>query len=1365
MANAVELATGYVTLTVESKDVGKQIGRAFANGDSIASRAGKSMGQNMAKAFTKNQPDMDKLTDDVKLAEEKIAAHAERSATRQASAKSKVDIAQAKLNESYDRAYAKIQKENDLLSAQGKTRKLTSDEIDRQARSSSTYLTAVDRLSTSQQKLEAETLSAADAQRKLKQDLGTAKTALSDAASSSQKASTQYSKGWRGVGQRIKVQLTKGVRTASSAAATEAERGGKRAGGRFSGAFSGAFGGVLAGVTVGAVFREIGSMTNLAGAAEQSIGALDTVFKGNAEVMHQWAKSAKTAVGISSNEYRELGTLLGSQLKNMGTPMGELADKTNGLITMGADMASMFGGTTKQAIEAVSSALKGEMDPIEKYGITLNQATLEAEALSKGILKPVKDADAVNAAATRMQVAQSKYTEAVRKHGKDSDEAKTKQLALTAAEKAYTKATEGKVPKLDSESKALAVQSALYAQSADAQGNFMREEDTFEHKRQVALASWADLKETVGKAFLPAMTAAFGYIGSEAIPALERMVGWVKENQAWLKPLAVTVASAVGAFMLFRGVATAIFAVTKAVSAFKLGFAALNVVMKANVFVLIASLIAGLIVGFIYLWKTNEKFRGFFIGMWEGIKNAVGSAVEWIGGALRNMGDFFRDVWSGVESIVGGVVSFFRDTVAPMFVWFYESVIKPIWHGIKTAIAVAVTPIVAVAMLLVWTFKKFVAPVFVWLLNNIVKPVWNSLKKLTSNMWAGVKGIFKAIVNFVRTALSAAFTWFRDSVIKPVWAFILNTITRTWTGLKTIFWAIVNFLKTTLSNAFKWLYDKIIKPVWDGIKNTIRNVWNNGIKPIFQAFGNFIEDKVAPVFKKGVDKIKSIWDGIKEAAKKPIKFVIDTVINNGLIKAFNTVAGWIPGVDEIGPVSIPGFATGGYTGPGAKYQEAGVVHADEFVLRKEATNSLRKTIGLDGLDYMNKTGRMPGFAKGGLVKPIRSGTVTSRFGSPRGRYPHAGIDFAVPVGTPVYASMDGTVSRAGVNSVAGRTGIGAFLGHDGGRNTYYGHLSRLLVKVGDTIRAGQQIALSGNTGNSTGPHLHFETWTGGKPVNPEPYLGGAILPEGGVSGGGNPLQAILDFGSKLAGMFTDKFPAGGHLVDIVKGTGTKLTSGVKSWLSDKLAAIGDVGQDVWGNTKDFFNGKDSSVQSAVRGVADQYGWGTGRHWNALGKIISKESGWNPNAANPTSSARGLFQKMTSLHGPVEPTAEGQAKWGLNYIRERYGDPEKAWAYWKRNGSYSDGGLVTPTLYDTGGWLNTGVTTVTNKTNKPEAIYTSTQNNDLQTLADYARDKIESESDARGDTYNVVTPQGATVDDMVSALKFEKRRNQRGGKKS
>lgn len=92
-------------------------------------------------------------------------------------------------------------------------------------------------------------------------------------------------------------------------------------------------------------------------------------------------------------------------------------------------------------------------------------------------------------------------------------------------------------------------------------------------------------------------------------------------------------------------------------------------------------------------------------------------------------------------------------------------------------------------------------------------------------------------------------------------------------------------------------------------------------------------------------------------------------------------------------------------------------------------------------------------------------------------------------------------------------------------------------------------------------------------------------------------------------------------------------------------------------------GNINQVQSTVRNMAAQMGW-TGGEWDALYRLVMNESGWRPNAANPTSSARGLFQKMINLHGPIESTVEGQARWGLDYIRRRYGSPSRALAHWQ-----------------------------------------------------------------------------------------------------
>ncbi len=124
------------------------------------------------------------------------------------------------------------------------------------------------------------------------------------------------------------------------------------------------------------------------------------------------------------------------------------------------------------------------------------------------------------------------------------------------------------------------------------------------------------------------------------------------------------------------------------------------------------------------------------------------------------------------------------------------------------------------------------------------------------------------------------------------------------------------------------------------------------------------------------------------------------------------------------------------------------------------------------------------------TRPISGGRKSSGFGRrPRptagaSSY-HKGIDWSVPTGTAVYASCGGTVAKAGWS---GGYGYAVYINHEGGTQTRYAHLSKVLVKAGQHVKQGERIALSGNTGVSTGPHLHFEILIGGTQVNPENYI-------------------------------------------------------------------------------------------------------------------------------------------------------------------------------------------------------------------------------------------------------------------------------------
>jgi murein DD-endopeptidase MepM/ murein hydrolase activator NlpD len=118
------------------------------------------------------------------------------------------------------------------------------------------------------------------------------------------------------------------------------------------------------------------------------------------------------------------------------------------------------------------------------------------------------------------------------------------------------------------------------------------------------------------------------------------------------------------------------------------------------------------------------------------------------------------------------------------------------------------------------------------------------------------------------------------------------------------------------------------------------------------------------------------------------------------------------------------------------------------------------------------------------ILPVENYVFTSGYGARWGTT-HCGIDLAVPTGTDVMAAADGTVIQSGWN---GGYGISVYLQHDDGSVTRYGHMSETCVIVGEYVTQGEVVGLSGNTGDSTGPHVHFEIRIDGAAVDPSAYF-------------------------------------------------------------------------------------------------------------------------------------------------------------------------------------------------------------------------------------------------------------------------------------
>ena len=697
----------------------------------------------------------------------------------------------------------------------------------------------------------------------------------------------------------------------------------------------------------------------------------------------------------------------------------------------------------------------------------------------------------------------------------------------------------------------------------------------------------------------------------------------------------------------------------------------------------VVSPIFGLIGKFIgWVWKT------LIFPYLDALKFYFGTVVP---AAAKLLWEGIKAAWDAIVPVIGAVVNWIVNTAWPAIKgawdaiagaakWLYNSVIKPVWNGIKVAIAVVVTAILLAMDGLNYVWRKVIAPALQWLYKSVVKPVWAAIK----------------------TAISAVVSWFQNTawpIIEKVigwlkmsfegWKLIAQTV---WKAIKAAIKAVSDWMTGTLWPIIKGVIDKL-KSGFNTMRDSIKNAWNFVKDKVISPVANWFRDKIEPLFKKTTDgvgdsfdtlkkAVKKSWDAIKDTAKNPIKFVVQDIIRDGIVKKYNKVAGTF-GVDEIDESKFTvGWSSGGYTGPGSKYTPAGIVHADEYVIRKESQNDLRRNAP-GFLDSLNRHGaRALGYAKGGLVK-LRQPFAGSYprgdgFGARGGR--HKGIDWPMPSGAVLKAVGAGHV-RHTRNAAAGNK-LELVLGN--GLVAGYHHLSSYIAKNGSSVGRGADVARVGSTGRSSGPHLHFSLKRDGKYVDPMPYLGGGgSAGEGGGGGMLNPFAGLWDSLKSKVRKGVGDSPLGDMLFEVPQ----KLIGGAVDWASKKISELGD-----WGMEQ--VDSATRAVKTArwlpvARRALDMEGELTKPNLDSLMRRMNQESGFNPRAVNDWDSNAKRGTPSKGLMQVIGPTFRAYARPGfdkdifdplsnilasIRYTRATYGSLKRGW---DRKGGYADGGWTGP----------------------------------------------------------------------------------------
>ncbi|WP_405674903.1 peptidoglycan DD-metalloendopeptidase family protein [Streptomyces sp. NBC_01511] len=471
--------------------------------------------------------------------------------------------------------------------------------------------------------------------------------------------------------------------------------------------------------------------------------------------------------------------------------------------------------------------------------------------------------------------------------------------------------------------------------------------------------------------------------------------------------------------------------------------------------------------------------------LWTNAIQPAFDGIAWVGGWLWNT--ILSPIFGAMVAGVGGV--------GAVAVWLYENAFKPALSGIGTAGSAVWNGVLKPTFGLITAGVRGVGAVGSWLYEEAIKPAFDGISSVISGVWSnGIKPVFDKLKTAVGL-VGAAFGSAKDAI-------------------GTAFGKIKSITKTPVNFVIEWVYTKGIKAVWDKVAGFV-GLGKLPAAPKLLAKGGTVGDGWGPAAPMRVNRPTAI---VGEGNPAHPEFVIPTDPKyRGRALAMWEAAGTKLMADGgiIGDV-------GDFLGGAAKSVGGAVMSGVDFLsdpgkMWDKATGFIRDKVKAIGSNPMAKAvGRVPGKMLTGLkdkivkaatdffggdgggggkwARPV-SAALGTRYGVKGSMWSsgyHTGTDFPAPTGTAVRAAANGIVQSA---ISGGPYGKHISIKH-GELSSMYAHLSSMGVKAGQRVPKGTRIGAVGATGNTTGPHLHFEARRGGRTINPEPLLG--------YAGGGRP---------------------------------------------------------------------------------------------------------------------------------------------------------------------------------------------------------------------------------------------------------------------
>ena len=685
---------------------------------------------------------------------------------------------------------------------------------------------------------------------------------------------------------------------------------------------------VMTGLAVGGA--AMGTLTvkalNMSGELEQNMGGSEAVFGKYAGKMQETAKSAFSNMGLSTSDYLATANKMGALFQGAGFSIEESMGISSDAMQRAADVASIMGIDTTSAMEAIAGAAKGNFTMMDNLGVAMNDTTLNAYALEKGIGKTTQEMTNQEKIGLAMEMFMEKTAYAAGNYAKENE---TLAGSLGTAKAALTNFLDGSgdveglvtsfsncanvivdniktlaprlvtgitdvinqlipmLPPLLNQLLPVIIEGAvslingLVAALPSIISALMSALPTLIAGVQQIITALIQALPQIIQSLVSALPTLIPQLINGIINMIVTLCTMIPQIiQPLIDNLPTIIISIVQALVenlpaLIEGLISLVLGIVQALPQIIQALVeALPTVVEMIVTGLLTSLPAliqgcvQLVIGLVQalpqiFMSLVEAVIGIFQGIWEAIKNVFAPVIEW-----------FQGLWDSLGNVPG---------LSSM-----KTMIEQVWNAISTNISTVVN-VIKTVVTTVWNSIKSVVSTVINSIKNVISTVWNAIKTIISSVmkiissvlkgdWEGVKSGISNIINAIKSVISSVWNGIKN-VISSVMNAVKTNISTVWNAIKTVVTTVINTIKSVIST------------VWNGIKSTISTVVN-GIKNTISGAFNNIKTVVT-----------TIWNGIKTAITNPIE-----TAKNTIKKIVDTIKGFFSGMKISFPkIKMPHF--------------------------------------------------------------------------------------------------------------------------------------------------------------------------------------------------------------------------------------------------------------------------------------------------------------------------------------------------------------------------------------------------------------------------------------------------------------------------